>query len=70
MIGMVGFFANVAGGVADSTTVLPALVYFWSDYPEAMFELKTSLAIIVLLVFLIAMNAIAVLLRRRFERRW
>ncbi len=70
MIGMVGFFANVAGGIADSTTVLPALVYFWSDYPEAMFELKTSLAIIVLLVFLIAMNAIAVLLRRRFERRW
>lgn len=70
MIGMVGFFANVAGGVADSTTVLPALVYFWSDYPEALFELKTSLAIVVLLVFLVVMNALAVLLRRRFERRW
>ena len=70
MVGMVGFFADVAGGVTDPTTVMPALVYFWSDYPENLFELKTSLAIVVLLLFLIAMNALAVLLRKRFERRW
>ncbi|MBX2856053.1 MAG: phosphate ABC transporter permease PstA [Rhodobacteraceae bacterium] len=70
MVGMVGFFAEVAGGVSDPTTVMPALVYFWSDYPENLFELKTSLAIVVLLLFLVAMNACAVFLRKRFERRW
>ena len=70
MVGMVGFFAEVAGGVDDPTTVMPALVYFWSDYPENLFELKTSLAIVVLLLFLVAMNALAVFLRKRFERRW
>lgn len=70
MVGMVGFFADVASGVTDPTTVMPALVYFWSDYPENLFELKTSLAIVVLLLFLIAMNAIAIVLRKRFERRW
>ncbi|MEO0717419.1 MAG: phosphate ABC transporter permease PstA [Pseudomonadota bacterium] len=70
MVGMVGFFADVSTGVADPTTVMPALVYFWSDYPEKLFELKTSLAIVVLLLFLIAMNTLAIILRKRFERRW
>lgn len=70
LVGMVGFFPDIADGVADPTTVMPALVYLWSDYPENLFELKTSLAIVVMLCFLIAMNALAVFLRKRFERRW
>jgi phosphate transport system permease protein len=70
MVGMVGFFVDAPTGVSDPTAVLPAILYFWSDYPEKLFEFKTSLAIVTLLIFLVAMNALAVLLRRHFERRW
>ncbi len=70
MVGMVGFFGNIPQGVTDTTAVMPALIYLWSDYPEQLFEFKTSAAIVVLLLFLIAMNAMAVFLRKRFERRW
>jgi phosphate transport system permease protein len=45
-------------------------IYLWADSPERAFVAKTSAAILVLLVFLIIMNALAVLLRKRFERRW
>jgi phosphate transport system permease protein len=42
----------------------------WADFPEAGFQQKTSAAILILLAFLVIMNAIAVILRKRFERRW
>jgi phosphate transport system permease protein len=45
-------------------------IYLWADSPERAFVERTSAAIIVLLAFLAVMNAIAVILRRRFERRW
>jgi len=70
MIGMVAFIVEIPGGITDSATVLPVQVYRWSDFPERAFEARTSLAICVLLLFLVAMNALAVFLRRRFERRW
>ena len=70
MIGMVAFIVEVPGGFTESATVLPVQVYRWSDFPERLFELKTSLAIVTLLVFLLIMNALAILLRKRFERRW
>ena len=54
----------------DPSTVLPVQIYLWADSPERAFVERTSAAIMVLLVFLVAMNALAVLLRRRFERRW
>jgi phosphate transport system permease protein len=54
----------------DPATVLPVQVFLWADSPERAFVEKTSAAIMVLLGFLILMNLIAVLLRRRFERRW
>jgi phosphate transport system permease protein len=54
----------------DPATVLPVQVFLWADSPERAFVEKTSAAIMVLLGFLIVMNLIAVLLRRRFERRW
>jgi len=70
MIGMVAFIVNVPGGVTDSATVLPVQIYLWSDNPERSFTEKTSAAILVLLVFLVAMNAVAIYLRNRMEKRW
>ncbi len=70
MIGMVAFIVDVPGGVTDPSTVLPVQIYLWADSPERAFVERTSAAIMVLLMFLIAMNAIAVLLRKKFERRW
>ncbi|MGG7565230.1 phosphate ABC transporter permease PstA [Rhodovulum sp. DZ06] len=70
MIGMVAFIVDIPGGVTDSATALPVTVYLWSDIPERAFEARTAAAICVLLFFLVAMNALAVFLRKRFERRW
>lgn len=70
MIGMVAFIVDVPTGITDSATVLPVQIYRWSDFPERAFEARTSAAILVLLVFLILMNGLAVFLRKRFERRW
>jgi phosphate transport system permease protein len=70
MIGMVAFIADVPGSAADPATVLPVQVFLWADSPERAFVGKTSAAIMVLLGFLITMNLLAVVLRRRFEHRW
>ena len=70
MIGMVAFIVDVPSGFEDSATVLPVQVYIWADSPERGFEEKTAAAVLVLLVFLLAMNAVAIFLRRKFERRW
>ncbi len=70
MIGMVAFIVDVPGSFTDPATVLPVQIFLWSDSPERAFIERTSGAIMVLLTFLITMNAVAVLLRKRFERRW
>jgi len=70
MIGMVAFIVDIPGGPFDPSTVLPVQVYLWADSPERAFVERTSAAIMVLLAFLITMNILAVVLRRRFERRW
>jgi phosphate transport system permease protein len=70
MIGMVAFVVDVPGGPMDPSTVLPVQIYLWADSPERAFVAKTSAAIMVLLAFLVLMNAAAVLLRKKFERRW
>jgi phosphate transport system permease protein len=70
MIGMVAFIVDIPGGPLDPATVLPVQVYLWADSPERAFVERTSAAIIVLLTFLIAMNTFAVIMRKRFERRW
>ncbi len=70
MIGMVAFIVDVPGGITDSATVLPVQVFRWADFPERAFEARTAAAICVLLVFLVLMNALAVFLRKKFERRW
>ena len=70
MIGMVAFIVDIPAGFTDPSTALPVQIYLWADSPERAFVERTSAAIIVLLVFLITMNAAAVILRKRFERRW
>jgi phosphate transport system permease protein len=70
MIGMVAFIVDIPGGITDSATVLPVQIYLWADSPERAFEERTSAAIIVLLAFLIVMNLLAVILRKKSERRW
>ena len=70
MIGMVAFLVDIPGSVSDPATVLPVQIYLWADSPERAFAERTSAAIIVLLLFLITMNSLAVVLRQRFERRW
>jgi phosphate transport system permease protein len=70
MIGMVAFIVDVPKGFTDPATALPVQIYLWADSPERAFVALTSAAILVLLAFLITMNAAAVILRKRFERRW
>ena len=70
MIGMRAFIATPPGRLTDPATVLPVQIFLWSDEVNRGFVEKTSAAIIVLLVFLLAMNGIAIYLRNRFETRW
>jgi phosphate transport system permease protein len=70
MIGMVAFIVDIPGGPTDPATALPVQIYLWADSPERGFVERTSAAIMVLLAFLISMNALAVYLRKKFERRW
>jgi phosphate transport system permease protein len=70
MIGMVAFIADVPGGLLDPTTVLPVQIFLWADSPERAFAEKTAAAILVLLLFLLVMNAAAIYLRKKFERKW
>ena len=70
MIGMVAFIADVPQSVFDPATALPVQIYLWADSPERAYVERTSAAIMVLLAFLALMNLVAVLLRKRFERRW
>jgi phosphate transport system permease protein len=70
MIGMVAFIVDIPGGITDAATALPVQIYLWSDLPEIAFQAKTAAAIIILLIVLFVMNASAIYLRKRFERRW
>ncbi len=70
MIGMVAFVVDIPGGPLDPSTVLPVQIFLWSDSPERAFMEKTSAAIMVLLGFLVLMNLLAVILRKKFEQRW
>lgn len=70
MIGMVAFIADPPSNILDSATTLPVQVFLWSDSPERAFAEKTAGAIMVLIVFLILMNLTAVLLRKKFEKKW
>jgi phosphate transport system permease protein len=74
LIGMVAFVRDFPGpppeGFFEPASALPVQVYNWTQRADPAFVERASGAIIVLLVFLLTMNIIAIILRRRFERRW
>ena len=70
LIGMNAFITSAPGSPFDSATALPTQIFIWADSPERGFVSRTSAAILVLLTFLIMMNAIAIYLRSKFERKW
>ena len=70
MIGMRAFIAAPPDRLTDPATALPVQIFLWSDQVSRGFVEKTSAAILVLLVFLLAMNGVAIFLRNRFETRW
>ena len=70
MIGMVATVFTYPGTPLDPSTALPVQIYMWSGLPERGFVARTSAGIMVLLALLIFMNALAVYLRKKFERRW
>ena len=70
MIGMRAFIAAPPTGMTAPATVLPVQIFLWSDEVDRGFVEKTSAAIIVLLLFMLLMNGLAIYLRNRFERRW
>lgn len=70
MIGMVAFIMDVPQGITDPATILPVQIYLWADSPERAFTERTSAAILILLAFMIMMNLLAIVLRKKFERRW
>jgi phosphate transport system permease protein len=74
MIGMVAFIADAPTlgleGFTQPATVMPVQIFLWSDGAERAFQARTGAAILVLLALMIGFNALAIYLRRRFERRW
>jgi len=70
MIGMIAFIVDIPTSPFKPATVLPVQIYLWSTLPERAFVQRTSAAIILLLLFLAVMNATAIILRKRLERRW
>jgi phosphate transport system permease protein len=70
MIGMRAFIATPPQGITEPASVLPVQIFLWSDEVDRGFVEKTSAAIIVLLVFMLLMNGLAIYLRNKFERRW
>lgn len=70
LIGMVAFVNEIPSGPHEEATVLPVLIFKWFSGAERAWEPMTAMVIILLLIFLTGMNLTAVLLRRRFEKRW
>ncbi|WP_164658984.1 phosphate ABC transporter permease PstA [Tropicibacter sp. Alg240-R139] len=75
LIGMVGFIASnapdsLSSGLLSPNSAMPAQIYEWAKRADPAFYERAWGGIIILLVFLVTMNTVAVILRRRFERRW
>ena len=70
MIGMIAFIPDTPITITDPATALPAQIFMWADHPERAFVERTSAAILILLSFLIVMNATAIYIRHKFEKKW
>ncbi len=70
MIGMVAFVTEIPSSITEPSSALPVQIFLWSDSAEVAWEERTSAAILILLVFMIAINGAAIWLRSRLEKRW
>ena len=70
LIGMVAFIVDVPQSILEPTTALPVQIFLWADSPERGFSEKTAAAILILLGFLVIMNLVAIVMRKKFEQRW
>ncbi len=70
MVGMVAFVVDIPSGFTSAATVMPVQIYLWAGSPEAGFAARTSAAIMVLLLLLLAMNMLAIMLRKKYEIKW
>jgi phosphate transport system permease protein len=70
MIGMVAFVVDYPTTPLQSATALPVQIYMWATEAERGFVERTAGATLVLLAFMLAMNAVAIVLRQRFARKW
>ncbi|MFP4640449.1 MAG: phosphate ABC transporter permease PstA [Guyparkeria sp.] len=70
IIGMIAYIPDAPTGITDAATVLPAQIFTWAGEPEAAYVERTAAGILVLLSVLIALNATAVYLRKKFEHKW
>lgn len=70
IVGMIAFVPDAATSITDAATVLPAQIFTWAGMPEKAYLERTAAGIIVLLTVLLSLNAVAVFLRKKFERKW
>ena len=70
MIGMFAFVADIPSGIVDQASSLPDQIYLWAESSERGYVELTAAGIMVILIFLVLMNLLAVFLRKKFERRW
>ncbi|MDA0663133.1 MAG: phosphate ABC transporter permease PstA [Proteobacteria bacterium] len=70
LIGMVAFIVDVPQSILEPATALPVQIFLWADSPERGFSEKTAAAILILLGFLVVMNLVAIVMRKKFEQRW
>ena len=70
MIGMVAFIPNIPTGITEPSASLPVQIFLWVESAERGFQEKSAAAIMIILLFLFMMNALAVYLRNRFEKKW
>lgn len=70
MIGMVAFIPNIPTGITEPSASLPVQIFLWVESAERGFQEKSAAAIMIILLFLFVMNALAVYLRNRFEKKW
>lgn len=70
IVGMIAFIPDAPGSFTEAATVLPAQVFTWSGMPERAFVEKTAAGIMVILSVLVALNAAAIYLRKKYEIKW
>lgn len=70
IVGMIAFVPEAPGSILASSTVMPAQIYTWSGMPELAYIEKTAAGIVLLLTVLISLNTLAILLRKKFTKKW